>query len=850
MPCNMKKFVKLNRKWCRASHYILALLIAPLLCLIVVPSANAADATADKLAADAKVKAATTPIEKINAFYSRALLPGANVLKIVNPLDHKEEWERAESDINEAVRLIAEVEADGKSKITGKHAIYFEQGFILMLLEKYQEAVAAYDLAEKAGYIQANTNDKLKVSGFFGRRGSAKAGLYDYDGAIADYKAALALLNRAQTRRHLAQAHFEKGDLTAADEEWDRALELDKDIGDSPFLAAQARLNKAVFDNPNKAAPLIERARYTFKKIHEATLVADILSEAAGGNEASKRADLLNPALKDLDRAIKSEPQSAAPWIERGRMRLVYMSLRPEMFKRSFDYEDTQKDFNRAVALDPKNAGAWFDSGRTRLTRLEQLENATFASLVLVEEQIKRREAATSGAIRDFSRAIYLQPDASGEAHFQRAQLERRKPQPDANTLLTDYSAAIAQNLQPTDAAWHALLRNNSNLIDPAALTEAHLMRGRILMSRGQLVAALADFDAVIAASEGNLSARFERGKVRVHRGDYDGAIEDFSRLIKGNGKVADAWMWRGVARDGKGETEAAKADLKEAVARDAKVAGLMRGTRYDAQNPDANRGLAPTPQKEDLKNLPPGTALDHKNAGNALRAKGDEDGALAEYNLALMIDPNFADALNNRGSTYKTRGQVDLAVADFSRAIESEPKHRVAYLNRGFLWRELGEAERERADFDRAIEFADSDERRAAAYSARAVTRQTAKDTDGALQDAKRSTELAPKHAEAWSEQGHVLLNARRPAEAAVSYRRALELTPENVDTRVFLAIALAIQNDATATTELDSALAKAKPPELDEARATLDRALRINPDSAALKALKERAAKVAPAK
>ena len=62
---------------------------------------------------------------------------------------------------------------------------------------------------------------------------------------------------------------------------------------------------------------------------------------------------------------------------------------------------------------------------------------------------------------------------------------------------------------------------------------------------------------------------------------------------------------------------------------------------------------MAPPPQKDDVKIEIPGTALDHKNAGNELRGKKDVDGALNEYNLVLMIDPNFADALNNRAQEH-----------------------------------------------------------------------------------------------------------------------------------------------------------------------------------------------------
>ena len=833
----METCLKTNR--C-ASRYLLALLAAPLLCPFALPLARADKASEVKARteADAKVAAAQDSIEKINAYYLRGRLAGY----MEDP--DTSDWKKAGADELEASRLIDEYEKDGKHVVNGKTAIYFQQGYIAEHLGKYQEAIAAYDKSEKAGYAKAYANGEWKGSELWDNRGLDKESLFDYDGAIADYKAAIALFDEAKYHQHLANTLYEKGDILFAIVEKKRALEMDATLSGMDFDAEQAPLNKAIYENPKQAAPLIARARYIFKKVRDTKSDAKNKYEKQTleflyGDSSSLKADALEPALNDLNRAVKVEPNSAAPFIERGRMRLVYVNLQDSLINHAFEYKDTQKDFDKALELNPKNAEAWFESGMAHLVLWKKESNDILSLGTPAAEKAAHREQAMHGAIADFSHAIALKPDAAGEAHFQRASIEKQQKNLDYNALLIDYSAAIAQNMAPLDADWSALLRPDAKP-DPRTLSDAHLMRSRIFMSRGQFAAALSDFDAAIAINEGNLDARFERGKLRVQRGEYDGAIEDLSRVLKDNNKVGQVWMWRGAAYDGKGEIEKAKADIKEALARDPKIADIIKGTRYNVQNPVENAALAPAPQKDDLKPTLTGTALDHKNAGNEVRGKNDVDGALKEFNLALIIDPNFADALNNRGSVYTSRGEIDLALADYNRAIEIDPKHRVAYVNRAVVWETLGESEKQMDDLNHAIEFADNDERRASAYSARALARYDAKLYDDSFADAKKATELAPKSAEAWMALGKIQLNFGKSAEAVTSFRRVLEQAKENMAAHVNLSLALALSDDAAAAAEWEQVLKLAEPEELESISDAVERTLKRKPDSALLKAMK----------
>jgi hypothetical protein len=59
-----------------------------------------------------------------------------------------------------------------------------------------------------------------------------------------------------------------------------------------------------------------------------------------------------------------------------------------------------------------------------------------------------------------------------------------------------------------------------------------------------------------------------------------------------------------------------------------------------------------------------------HFAQGNALKDKGDLDGAIACYQQALDVDPKFAKAHNNLGGTLQDKGDLDGAIACYKVAL------------------------------------------------------------------------------------------------------------------------------------------------------------------------------------
>ena len=83
---------------------------------------------------------------------------------------------------------------------------------------------------------------------------------------------------------------------------------------------------------------------------------------------------------------------------------------------------------------------------------------------------------------------------------------------------------------------------------------------------------------------------------------------------------------------------------------------------------------------------------------------KGDLDGALADYNQAIKLNPHFAEVWFNRGSYWKMKGDLERAETDFTQAIELKPHLADAYAQRGLVRLLSGKESEAERDFARCL--------------------------------------------------------------------------------------------------------------------------------------------------
>ena len=82
----------------------------------------------------------------------------------------------------------------------------------------------------------------------------------------------------------------------------------------------------------------------------------------------------------------------------------------------------------------------------------------------------------------------------------------------------------------------------------------------------------------------------------------------------------------------------------------------------------------------------------------------GDEQGAIADYNQALAINPQYAYPYNNRGNAKLSLGDKQGAIADYNQALAINPQFAYAYNGRGIAKSDLGDKQGACADYRKAV--------------------------------------------------------------------------------------------------------------------------------------------------
>jgi aspartyl protease family protein len=169
--------------------------------------------------------------------------------------------------------------------------------------------------------------------------------------------------------------------------------------------------------------------------------------------------------------------------------------------------------------------------------------------------------------------------------------------------------------------------------------------------------------------------------------------------------------------------------------------------------------------------------AVAHKNRGDAYYNKKDYDGAIADYNEAISLDPSqvlthHVLAYVNRARSYFDKKDYDRAIADYSEAIKIDPKLAIAYNRRGLAYVNKRDLDRAFADFNEAINL---NPNLAAAYNNRGIVHARRNDLDLAFADYSEAIRRDPNNAFAYNNRGLIYAKRYDYAGAIADYVEAI---------------------------------------------------------------------------
>jgi tetratricopeptide (TPR) repeat protein len=155
---------------------------------------------------------------------------------------------------------------------------------------------------------------------------------------------------------------------------------------------------------------------------------------------------------------------------------------------------------------------------------------------------------------------------------------------------------------------------------------------------------------------------------------------------------------------------------------------------------------------------------------------KGDVEGAIREYRLALDLDPKFAGTHNNLGNALRMKGDVEGAIREYRLALDLDPRLAAAHDGLGDALRAKGDLEGATREHRAALQI---DPKLAPAHSNLGLALSARGDVEGAIREYRLALDLDPRLAPAHYNLGNALLAKGDTEGAAREYRLALDLDP-----------------------------------------------------------------------
>lgn len=202
-------------------------------------------------------------------------------------------------------------------------------------------------------------------------------------------------------------------------------------------------------------------------------------------------------------------------------------------------------------------------------------------------------------------------------------------------------------------------------------------------------------------------------------------------------------------------------------------------------------------------------------NLGVALDAKGQFDDAIAALNKALQLKPDDLDALNNLGNALANKGQFDDAITTLNKALQLKPDDPEVLNNLGAALVRKGQLDDAIAAYNKALQIKpDSHE----VLNNLGIALAGKDQLDDAIAALNKALQLKPDYPQALNNLGAALARKDQFDDAIAAYNKALQIKPDYLEALNNLGLALANKG------------------QFNDAIAALKKALQLKPNDASL--------------
>jgi protein O-mannosyl-transferase len=183
------------------------------------------------------------------------------------------------------------------------------------------------------------------------------------------------------------------------------------------------------------------------------------------------------------------------------------------------------------------------------------------------------------------------------------------------------------------------------------------------------------------------------------------------------------------------------------------------------------------------------GNHVAHYNFGLALDQKERVNEAITQYQEALQIRPDSAEARNNLGLALFKKGRVNEAITQYQDALQFQPGYLDAHYNLGNALRQEGRTDEAITQYQEALQINPD---YAQAHDNLGNALRQAGRMDEAIVQYQSALQINPGNAKAHNNLGYVLLQKGRVDEAIAQFQQALQINPDDTKARVNLEQAL----------------------------------------------------------